>query len=118
MEKKRGTHQDWQDARGRIEQGWNNLNFFDYGNENGSSQGRNPALTGLVVPRSLNSGPTRLVTLSKVDSDAPLSSQKVVSIVISLKSIHPQTRQLNCITMNGKEQVDGVVGELTLEKRC
>jgi len=82
------------------------------------AQGRNPSLTGSFVPSSLDSGPTRLVTLSKVDSDAPLSSQKGVSIVISLKSIHPQTRQLNCITMNGKEQVDGVVGELTLEKRC
>ena len=35
---------------------------------------------------------------------------------VSLKSIHPQTRQLNFITRNGKNNVHAFVGELTLEK--
>ena len=38
------------------------------------------------------------------------------SKVVSLESIHPQTRQLNLITRNIEEHVDGFAGELTLEK--
>ena len=45
------------------------------------------------------------------------SSQKGVLNVVSLKSIHPQIRQLNFISRNNREYVDGFVGELPLEKR-
>ena len=36
---------------------------------------------------------------------------------LPLKSIHPQTRQLRSITRNSKEEGDGFVSELPLEKR-
>ena len=43
--------------------------------------------------------------------------RKGVLEVVSLKSIHPPTRQLNFITRSSKEFVDVFFGELTLEKR-
>jgi hypothetical protein len=36
--------------------------------------------------------------------------------MVSLKSIHPQTRLLNLITRNSREYVDTFVGQWTFEK--
>ena len=44
-------------------------------------------------------------------------SRKSILTIVSLMSIYPQIRQLDVVTRNRKQYIDGFVGELTFQER-
>ena len=59
---------------------------------------------------------TKVMLAQQRSHSCTISSQKGVSNVVSLESIHPQTFRIDFITSNTKESVDRFVCELTLEE--